>query len=231
MYIQYVGVGNSVGSRIYTFHVINPPQEAREFTVKVRSEEFSADRLKFQDGPGISSARLQRELKGKTQESRAEAELCIEEQDVPGIPSPALPTHKVCGRNGQVDEDSPCLTAARKAFPEPRVLVPGIHSTSCVRRNLDTAPARTRRLSGRAEIGPRSAVCECVLLAESPGSSASADGTKPAAPDFHPAQAPGRHLGGRGELGVEGPQARERHRRGAPGEYQDLPPYDHRGRV
>jgi len=82
MYIQYVGVDNSSSSRIYTFHVINPPQEAREFTVKVRSEEFSADRLKFQDGPGISSARLQRELKGETQESRAEPDLGIEEQDV-----------------------------------------------------------------------------------------------------------------------------------------------------
>lgn len=82
MYIQYVGLDNSVGSRIYTFHVVDPPREAREFTVKIRSEEFSADRLKFQDGPGISSARLQRELKGETQESRAEADLCIEELDV-----------------------------------------------------------------------------------------------------------------------------------------------------
>jgi CheY-like chemotaxis protein len=82
MYIQYVGVDNSAGSRIYTFQVLNPPQETRKFTVKIRSEEFSADRLKFQDGPGISSARLQRELKRETQESRAEADLCIEEQDV-----------------------------------------------------------------------------------------------------------------------------------------------------
>lgn len=82
MYIQYVGVDNSAGSRIYAFHVINPPQVAREFTVKVRSEEFSADNLKFQDGPGISSARLHRELEGETQESRAGADLCIEEQDI-----------------------------------------------------------------------------------------------------------------------------------------------------
>jgi len=82
MYIQYVGVDNSVSSRIYTFHVINPPQDAREFTVKVRSEEFSADRLKFQDGPAISSARLQRELNGETQELRAALSLGINEQDV-----------------------------------------------------------------------------------------------------------------------------------------------------
>ncbi len=82
MYIQYVGVDNSGGSRIYTFHVINPPQETREFTVRVRSEEFCPGRLSFQDGPGISSARLQRELKGETYESRAEPNVGVEEQDV-----------------------------------------------------------------------------------------------------------------------------------------------------
>lgn len=82
MYIQYVGLDNSISSRIYAFHVIDPPREAREFTVEVRSEEFCPGRLKFQDGPGISSARLQRELKGETQESHAEPELCIEEEDV-----------------------------------------------------------------------------------------------------------------------------------------------------
>lgn len=82
MYIQYVGLDNSVSSRVYTFHVIDPPRETREFTVTVRSEEFCPGRLRFQDGPGISSARLQRELIGETQESRAEADLSIAEQDV-----------------------------------------------------------------------------------------------------------------------------------------------------
>jgi len=38
--------------------------------------------LKFQDGPGISYARRQRELEGETQESRAEAPLRIEDRDV-----------------------------------------------------------------------------------------------------------------------------------------------------
>ena len=82
MYVQYFGVANSAGSRIYTFHVIDPPLEAREFTVKIRSEEFSPGRLQFQDGPGISSARLQRGLKVETQEARAEPNMGVEEQDV-----------------------------------------------------------------------------------------------------------------------------------------------------
>ncbi len=82
MYVQYLGVSNSAGSRIYTFHVLDPPREMREFSVKIRSEEFCPGRLKFQDGPGISSARLQRELNEETQESRAEAHLCLEEVDI-----------------------------------------------------------------------------------------------------------------------------------------------------
>jgi hypothetical protein len=82
MYIQYVGSDNSISSRIYTFHVIDPPGGARDFTVKIRSEEFCPGRLKYQDGPGISSARLQRELEGETQESRAKPDLCIDEQDI-----------------------------------------------------------------------------------------------------------------------------------------------------
>jgi ActR/RegA family two-component response regulator len=82
MYIQFVGLDNSVSSRTYHFHVIDPPCKTREFTVLVRSEEFGPGRLKFQDGPGICSARLQRELKGETPDSRAGPDLRIEEQDV-----------------------------------------------------------------------------------------------------------------------------------------------------
>jgi len=110
MYMQYVGVDNSVGSRIYSFHVIDSPQETREFTVKIRSEEFCPGRLRFQDGPGISSARLQRELKGETQESRAEADLRIEEQDVREYRAQHYPHKKPLGathRAGGISDESP----------------------------------------------------------------------------------------------------------------------------
>ncbi len=82
MYIQYVGFNVAPNSRIYTFHVIDAPEETREFTVKVQSEAFRSPSLKFQDGPGICFARLQRELEGETQESRAEAHLRIGDQDI-----------------------------------------------------------------------------------------------------------------------------------------------------
>lgn len=100
MYIQYVGLDNSISSRIYAFHVIDPPGETREFTVEVRSEEFCPGRLKFQDGPGISSARLQRELKGETQESHAESHLRVGEQDIDAYRALHYPLKTTSRRNG-----------------------------------------------------------------------------------------------------------------------------------
>ena len=82
MYIQYVGFDIAASSRIYTFHVIDMPHEARDFTVKVQFEAFRPDCLKLQDGPGICFARLAKELGGETLESRAEARLSIGEPDI-----------------------------------------------------------------------------------------------------------------------------------------------------
>lgn len=82
MYIQYVGFDNAASSRIYTFHVIDMPHEARDFTVKVQIEAFRPDCLKLQDGPGICFARLAKELGGETLEYRAEARLSIGERDI-----------------------------------------------------------------------------------------------------------------------------------------------------
>jgi len=81
MYIQYVGFNVAANSRIYNFDVIDTA-EAREFTVQVQSEAFRPARLKLQDGPGLCFARLQQELQGETQESRAEAHLSIGERDI-----------------------------------------------------------------------------------------------------------------------------------------------------
>jgi hypothetical protein len=82
MYIQYVGFDTAASFRIYTFHVIDAPNAARDFTVKVRSEAFRPNRLSLQDGPGICYARLAQELRGQTPGSHAGACLIIEERDI-----------------------------------------------------------------------------------------------------------------------------------------------------
>ncbi len=82
MYIQYLGFNVAASSRTYSFHVIDIPREARQFTVQVHSEAFLPARLKFQDGPAICFARLEQELQGESQEERAEAHLSIRERDI-----------------------------------------------------------------------------------------------------------------------------------------------------
>jgi len=82
MYIQYEGFENTASSRIYAFHVISPPDAARDFTVTVQSQAFRPDGLKLQDGPGICFARLDQELRGQAHDSRAEAHLMIGERDI-----------------------------------------------------------------------------------------------------------------------------------------------------
>ena len=82
MYIQYVGFDTSAGSRIYSFHVIDAPDVARDFTVTVQSAAFRPDGLKFQDGPDICFARLGHELERQTPEIRTAAHLSIGEPDI-----------------------------------------------------------------------------------------------------------------------------------------------------
>ncbi len=82
MQIQYVGFDIAPSSRVYAFHVIDKPDETRDFTIKVLSEAFRTGYLKFQDGPGICFARLAQELRGETPESHVKAHLIIGDQDI-----------------------------------------------------------------------------------------------------------------------------------------------------
>jgi len=82
MHIQYVGFNVAGGCRTYSFHVVDAPDEAREFTVKVQADAFRPARLKLQDGPGITFTRLEHELLGETPESRTESHLSIGEPDI-----------------------------------------------------------------------------------------------------------------------------------------------------
>jgi hypothetical protein len=82
MYIQYAGFILETDARTYTFHVIDPPADAREFTVSVQAEAFRFPPFKFQDGPGICMVRLKQELGQETLESRAGVCLQIGQNDI-----------------------------------------------------------------------------------------------------------------------------------------------------
>jgi hypothetical protein len=82
MYIQYEGFTLDTTSRIYAFHVISSPLDTREFTVNIQAKAFGSSLLKIQDGPGISMARLKRELDQETPESLAETKLFVGQGDI-----------------------------------------------------------------------------------------------------------------------------------------------------
>lgn len=77
--IQYEGFVVSSASRVYNFVVLDILQGTRMFTVKISSDSFRTNSLKFQDGPAISYERVKKELEG---ESPARAQLNIGEEDI-----------------------------------------------------------------------------------------------------------------------------------------------------
>jgi hypothetical protein len=60
--VQYLGFEAKALVREYNFQVRQASSETREFTLTIMNEAFSARRVRFQDAPGICSARLHREL-------------------------------------------------------------------------------------------------------------------------------------------------------------------------
>lgn len=82
MYIQYFGFSIEATSRVYAYHVIDPPQGSREFTVEIETNALHLPPLRIQDGPGMCYARLKEELEHETGERPAETCLHITEGDI-----------------------------------------------------------------------------------------------------------------------------------------------------
>src|SRR5215469_14449412 len=60
--VQFLGFEAKEIGRAYTFQVLDPSTEPREFTITIAHEAFSTQRARFQDGPDICSTKLRREL-------------------------------------------------------------------------------------------------------------------------------------------------------------------------
>jgi len=82
MYIQYCGFSLEASCRTYAYHVIDPPQGTREFTVDVQNDAFRSPPLRIQDGPGMCYARLKQDLERETSEFPAAAHLRIGQSDI-----------------------------------------------------------------------------------------------------------------------------------------------------
>jgi len=101
MFIQFAGYDIEANSRIYNFDVMDPPREAREFTVEIGSKTSRWGPLQLQDGPSICFERLRRELERETPELSAKSHLHIGEQDVQEYLAHQHPQKKAFGRKSE----------------------------------------------------------------------------------------------------------------------------------
>jgi len=115
MFIQFAGYDIEANSRIYNFDVMDPPREAREFTVEIESKTSRWGSLKLQDGPGICFERLRHELERETPELRTKSHLRIGEQDVQEYLARQHPQKKAFGHKS--DLANPLNPHQMRVFP------------------------------------------------------------------------------------------------------------------
>jgi len=128
MYIQFTGFQAVMNSRIYSFQVLDPTREPREFTVSIHSDTNLWAKLKLQDGPGICFERLEQELGRETADCCAELNLRISEEDIRAYLAHHYPPEKTHGHKDLPELSTEHLTAPVIA-PAP-VAVPALRGYS-----------------------------------------------------------------------------------------------------
>ncbi|MGO8789156.1 MAG: hypothetical protein ACLQVL_17475 [Terriglobia bacterium] len=99
-----------MNSRIYSFQVLDPARESREFTVSIHSDTNLWAKLKLQDGPGICFERLEQELGRESTDCCAELNLRISEEDIRAYFAHHYPPEKSHGHKDSTDLSSEPLT-------------------------------------------------------------------------------------------------------------------------
>jgi len=82
--IQLKGLVVSESCRTYSFQVIDPSGDTRQFIVEVSLDLFTTSPLKFQDGPLISRELLLETLDAETPDGLANSKLTVSEPDIRG---------------------------------------------------------------------------------------------------------------------------------------------------
>ncbi len=82
MKIQYVGFQSKPRGREYSYRVVNPKTETREFTFTISNRTFTERRVPYQDAASICYQKLQRELQAEKPESPLQHHLSISDQEV-----------------------------------------------------------------------------------------------------------------------------------------------------
>ena len=103
MYIQYRGFKATINARVYSYHVLDPGREQRDFTVEIQSDTNHWASLKLQDGPGICFERLERELAQAASAADAKLSLQISDVDIRDYLKRHYPPVKTYGPRAYLD--------------------------------------------------------------------------------------------------------------------------------
>ncbi len=82
MQIQYLGFEPKARSREYSYRVLGPRSETREFTLSILNQAFLEKRLPYQDAADFCYRSLQRALSEETSEQPLARHWTVSNQDL-----------------------------------------------------------------------------------------------------------------------------------------------------
>jgi hypothetical protein len=82
MFIQYLGYQPRLNSRTYSFRVIVPPTEQREFTMSIEKQTLTDGTFKCQDMPDLCYSKLKEELALEIPENPLPFQMTITDTDL-----------------------------------------------------------------------------------------------------------------------------------------------------
>ena len=94
MLIQYIGFQLKSRGRDYSYRVVDPRSETREFTLTISDQAFIERRVPYQDAAAICYQKLQRELATESVEQPLRRHFTISYQELDAYREKYRPTKK-----------------------------------------------------------------------------------------------------------------------------------------
>jgi len=94
MLIQYIGFEPKPRGRDYSYRVVDPKADPRQFTLTVPSQAFSERQVLYQDAAALCYEKLRRELATETEEHPLRRHLTVSDQDLDAYREKHRPARK-----------------------------------------------------------------------------------------------------------------------------------------
>ncbi len=92
--IQYIGFQLKPRGRDYSYRVVDPKTETREFTLTISNQAFFEKHVPYQDAASLCYQKLQRELLTETAEQPLRRHFTISDQELDDYREKYRPTKK-----------------------------------------------------------------------------------------------------------------------------------------